>query len=74
MRSRLMTDEKKIIDLETRIAHQDLLLEELNQVVYKQQLQIDALETQMGVLVKRIQEEAASAREIGPANDKPPHY
>ncbi len=66
--------EKRLIDLEMKMAHQDLLLEELNQVVYQQQKTIDKLETTLTSLVKRFQEVLTSGDEIRGPNEKPPHY
>ena len=66
--------ETRFIDLETKIAHQELLLEELSQVLYEQQKTIDKLEKSLTLLNKRMEESAAGGPEIGPANQKPPHY
>ena len=65
-----MTDKSRIDELEMRLAHQDVALSELNDVVLSQWRKIEALERQMGRLNEEIQN-------IGPANvpvDKPPHY
>lgn len=67
-------DEKRIIDLETKIAHQDLLLEELNQVIYQQQLQIDQLDKTLRQLAKRFKEALGSEGEDIRGHEKPPHY
>lgn len=65
--------EQRLIDLETKIAHQELLLEELNQVLYQQQKTIDKLEATVTTLVKRYQDMLIGGDEIRP-NEKPPHY
>lgn len=66
--------EQQIIDLEMKIAHQEDLLEKLNQIVYRQQSQIDQLESLLTGLGKRVQELKEGGPEIGPPSEKPPHY
>ncbi len=66
-------DEKRFIDIEVKILQQELLLEELHQVLYKQQSTIDHLEAQLSNILKRVQGEEG-AEEIGPHDQKPPHY
>ncbi len=68
------TAEQSIIDLEMRIAHQDLLLEQLNQIVYQQQTKVDQLETALIQLAKRVSQTGGVTPDIGPHNEKPPHY
>lgn len=65
--------EQRLIDLETKIAHQEYLIEELNQTVYEQQKTIDRLEATLSTLVKRYQDILTGGDEIRP-NEKPPHY
>ncbi|MBC7465502.1 MAG: SlyX family protein, partial [Bdellovibrio sp.] len=59
--------------LETKISHQDFLLEELHQVIYKQQLTIDLLEKKIMALSKHFEETGTTGIEIR-GNEKPPHY
>lgn len=65
-------DEQRLIDLEIKYAHQLIALEELQQVVLEQQRALDLLQKNMKVLTDRI--EATTLPEIGPGNEKPPHY
>lgn len=65
--------EQRFIDIETKIAHQEFLLEELNQVLYQQQKTIDALETTLKTLTKRL-EGLGDGDSIRGPNEKPPHY
>lgn len=65
--------EQRLIDLETKIAHQEHLLEELNEVIYQQQKTIDKLEATISSLAKRYQDLLVGGDEIRP-NEKPPHY
>lgn len=64
--------EERLIDIETKILHQENLIEELNQVVYSQQKTIDKLEKLLNGLTSRLRE-ALGEEEIRP-NEKPPHY
>lgn len=65
-----MNDER-FIAIETKIAHQEILIEELNQVIYEQQKSLDILEAQLKRLTARVLE---GTEDIGPANQKAPHY
>jgi len=67
-------DEQRLIDIETKLLQQELLTEELNQVVYKQQQIIDQLEIKLAGLVRRFREASEPGNDIGPSNEKPPHY
>ncbi|MNJ94635.1 hypothetical protein D3C87_123370 [compost metagenome] len=69
-----MTEENRIIELETKIAHQDVLLEELSQVLYQQQQQIDLMETKLTGLIKRIQDGNLNGTDVREGSEKPPHY
>ncbi|WP_041575118.1 SlyX family protein [Pseudobdellovibrio exovorus] len=68
-----MNDDSRFINLESKIAHQEFQLEELSQVLYNQQQQIDLLQKQLSHIHKRLQDVTPSP-DIGPANEKPPHY
>lgn len=64
-----------IIDLQTRVAFQDGLLEELNQVLTSQQQQITRLEMTMGVMRSQIETMQSSQPEGEPVVEPPPpHY
>lgn len=62
----------RLIDIETRIAYQEDMLQQLNDVVAKQQKRIDLLEDVLRTLTERypsLQAEATPA-----LIEKPPHY
>jgi len=63
-----------IIDLQTRLAFQDGLLEELNRVVTDQQKQIDRLELMLTTF--RAQLESVQHTQMVSQSDEPPppHY
>lgn len=63
-----------IIELQTRIAFQDGVIEELNQVVTRQQTQIDRLQRQLDKLngqVENLQQDQVVRQADEPP---PPHY
>ena len=64
--------EDRFIDIEIKLAHQEDLVESLNQVVYQQSRRIDQLEARVGQLVEHIRSSAQSNQ--GPVNEPPPHY
>jgi len=66
--------EERFIDLETRLAYQDQLLSELNDVVTAQQAKIMQLEQLCKALVQRVRSAAEGIPENDPADERPPHY
>ncbi|NQT58868.1 MAG: SlyX family protein [Bacteroidetes bacterium] len=66
--------DERIIRLETKVAFQDDLIQQLNEVVIEQQQRIRDLESKTGLLSKKLEdllELAAEERTIG---ERPPHY
>ncbi len=63
-----MTSDQRLIHIETKIAFQDKVIDELNAVVYAQQLKMDELEKKIADLQKKI------ADDINAAHIPPPHY
>jgi SlyX protein len=65
-----------LIEIETKVLQQDILLEELNQVIYRQQRQIDHLEISLAGLAKRFRDATTTdtENEIRPHDERPPHY
>lgn len=68
-----MDIERRIADLEARLAFQDDTIQTLNDVLVAQQRSVDRLQAQLGVLARR-QEDMQSR--IGAEEDEapPPHY
>ena len=64
----------QIVELETRLAFQEHTLQALNDVVTRQQQQIDALVREVQTLKDRLR--AAAPSPVGPLEDEkpPPHY
>lgn len=68
-------DDDKVIDLQSRIAHQEHTIAELNDALTDQQAQIATLEAKVVALIDRVR----SLSESAPAGDggdepPPPHY
>ncbi|MDH4056030.1 MAG: SlyX family protein [Gammaproteobacteria bacterium] len=67
-------NEDRFIDLETRLAYQDQLLSELNDVVTAQQAKIMQLEELCKALIQRVRSAGEGLPEGDPADERPPHY
>lgn len=66
-------DEPRIVEIETKLAHQELLLEQLNSALTEQQSQLSRLQALSQRLVDRLQAVEQSAAS-GSGDDRPPHY
>lgn len=66
--------EQRLTDLEIKISHQVVAIEELQQVVFDQHTAIKKLEKSLALFTERLGAMAAQNPEIGPGNEKPPHY
>lgn len=65
--------EERLVELETRLAYQEATLQVLNEVVTRQQKQIDQLDSLCRQLLDRVAAACGAAR--GTAVDEiPPHY
>lgn len=66
----------ELIELQTRIAYQEDTINQLNQVITKQDADILQLQHQMRILAKRIDElsfaQGDGSEDI--TNERPPHY
>lgn len=67
-------NQERLTDLETKIAFQEDLLEELNKTVYRQQQEIERLQAICEALARQIRSLAETGNEKGAANERPPHY
>lgn len=68
-----MSTEDRFIDIETKLAHQEHLVEALSQRIYEQQQQIDKLELMCATLVQRVRDLREQDNQA-PLNERPPHY
>ncbi len=66
--------EERFIDLESRLAHQDQLLHELNDVVTGQQVKLMQLEALCQSLIERVRSIGEGGGSGDPADERPPHY
>jgi len=66
--------QNRIIELETRIAYQDHLMGELNEVVTRQQQQLDHLEKAMAQLRQQLKQNNGSELARPEEEALPPHY
>ncbi|UZR27862.1 SlyX family protein [Methylococcus mesophilus] len=67
--------EARLVDIETKLAYLEDTVLALNDVVTRQQKQIDQFETKIRLLVERVQQMSILAETAAPAADeKPPHY
>ena len=63
-------DESRIIDLESKISHQEIAIEELQKNLHDQSLLIDKLQKALKVLKDSFEATGEPAHR----NEKPPHY
>jgi len=64
----------QFIDLETKIAHQEVAIEELQQAVFEHHTTIERLEKSIKLLTQRFEAAMGGENQVGPGNEKPPHY
>ncbi|ATQ73197.1 SlyX protein [Massilia violaceinigra] len=67
-----MSQEDRFVDIEIKLAHQEDLVESLNQMVYQQGRRIDQLDAMVAKLAEHIRNNPQSGP--NPVNDRPPHY
>ncbi len=67
-----VSQEDRFVNIEIKLAHQEDLVDELNQVVYQQSKRIDMLEAMVQQLAEHIRNNAQSGQ--NPVNEPPPHY
>lgn len=66
--------EQRLANIETKITFQEDLIEELNKVVYQQQIKLDRLEATCEALARHIVSLTEAGNEGKPASERPPHY
>ena len=69
-----MPTKDSLIEIETKLAYQENLLEELNNVVCRQQDQIDELHLKVRSLQDKANERAIDVGTDGMETEIPPHY
>jgi SlyX protein len=66
--------EERFIDLESRLAYQEQLLNELNDVVTEQQARIMQLDELCKSLITRVRSMGDAMPASDPGDERPPHY
>jgi len=66
--------ENRLIELETRLSFQEDTIHQLNEVITRQQNQIDLLQEQVDDLKKRVQTVQTSNIKDESEETPPPHY
>jgi SlyX protein len=66
--------EERFIELESRLAHQDQMLHELNKVVTDQQAKLMYLEELCRSLIDRVRSLGEGMRMGDTGDERPPHY
>ena len=66
--------EDRLIEIETKLAHQEQLVNELNDVITEQQARIMQLEQLSKSLIERVRAIGESGGEDTATDERPPHY
>ena len=66
--------EERLTEIETKLAYQEDLIQDLNQVIITMQKQIDALELRNKVLTDNLKQIEQSLPNDQNHNEVPPHY
>jgi SlyX protein len=69
-----VSDEDRFINIEIKLAHQENLVESLNQTIYEQGRRIDQLEAMVAKLAEHLRTLRDAGQGQGPVNERPPHY
>ncbi len=67
-----VSNEDRFVDIEIKLAHQEDMVESLNEVVIQQSRRIDQLEAMVSQLAEHIRNNAQPG--ANPVNEPPPHY
>jgi len=66
--------EERLVDIESKLAHQDQLLIELNDVITDQQAKIMKLEELYSAVVERVRSMGEAPGDDSSQDERPPHY
>ena len=67
-------DESRLVDIETKLAHQEHLLAELNDALSNQQAQLMQVIDLCQGLIERMRAMSEEDAPSVPADERPPHY
>lgn len=68
-----MSDDR-LIEIETKVLYQEDTIEQLNQVICKQEEQIQKIQAALVSLTKNFKSLMEMNLEVRPGHEKPPHY
>lgn len=63
--------DERLIDLEIRLSYQDKIIADLDEVVRAFATRVQTLERELELLKETVKE---GVPDVGPQNEKPPHY
>ena len=66
--------EDRLIDLETRLAFQEDAIATLDEVVTRQQRQLDVMLQQIDLLKERLERGEGASESAADIDERPPHY
>lgn len=69
-----MEQENRLIDLESRVAHQDQAILEMSEEIFRQQQQLALLEGRWRSLLERVDSLSATPGTDAGPDEVPPHY
>jgi SlyX protein len=69
-----MSEEKRFIAIETKIAYHEHVVDTLNDTIVAQQRRIENLEARCDSLLERVATIAPPAEPGAPSDEVPPHY
>lgn len=69
-----MTTEERIMELETRSMYQEKTIEELSETIYRQDLAIKRLESDVAMLREQLNIALPSLTRTAEEEEPPPHY
>lgn len=69
-----MSQDQRLIELESRIAHQDHTIHALGDEIYRHQKKLDHLEETCNFLIAQLKTQSGAPAPAASGNDKPPHY
>lgn len=67
-------DDERLVDIESKIAHQEHLLAELNDALSNQQGQIMQMQAMLEAAIARLKSVGEGPAQGDPLDEKPPHY
>lgn len=66
--------ESRLAEIEIKLSYAEDMLEELNKTVFRQQQQIEMLQTELRALRERLQNDDDQDAPRSLRDEKPPHY